>query len=310
MGFKFGFEDEDVVKENNKQNTIDFMNQVGLVEQGHEPKLFPINQMLKPGIISFGRTDGLLRREVFDVRHELMQKDNLTAEEEILMGNTNEDIRINQYEGGLKIWECSFDLVQVLRDGGNIESNKCIELGCGAALPSIFILQKALKNNNKLKLTLADYNQSVLELVTAPNMFLAWYDIAKGITNENELDITQEMLNEFYSELENRGIELDFISGSWSPEFINTANTKYDLVLASETIYSKDKMSIFTDTMIHLLNSDNGNSQSLVAAKKMYFGVGGNIPDFITLLDERNVKSEMIFDKPSGIGRAVLKITL
>ena len=50
----------------------------------------------------------------------------------------NTDLVKNVYEGGLKIWECSHDLVQFLSQTKvPIHDQRVLELGCGAALPGL-----------------------------------------------------------------------------------------------------------------------------------------------------------------------------
>jgi predicted nicotinamide N-methyase len=41
------------------------------------------------------------------------------------------------YEGGLKIWECSFDLASFVYSDIDVQNSKVLELGCGAGLPAI-----------------------------------------------------------------------------------------------------------------------------------------------------------------------------
>ena len=43
------------------------------------------------------------------------------------------------YQGGLKIWECSVDLVQYLHETriNTLQDKKVLELGCGAGLPGL-----------------------------------------------------------------------------------------------------------------------------------------------------------------------------
>jgi protein-histidine N-methyltransferase len=56
------------------------------------------------------------RRELFDIRMQLMAEDEGCSDETV---NLNEsDIRTNVYEGGYKSWECSFDLAKLLLDRG------------------------------------------------------------------------------------------------------------------------------------------------------------------------------------------------
>jgi hypothetical protein len=45
------------------------------------------------------------------------------------------------YEGGLKVWECSIDLINYCVDSTNdvsIENKKVLELGCGIGLVKLF----------------------------------------------------------------------------------------------------------------------------------------------------------------------------
>ena len=48
------------------------------------------------------------------------------------------------YEGGLKIWECSEDLVHWLDHtrAGKLDGLKVLELGCGAGLPGIYCFKE------------------------------------------------------------------------------------------------------------------------------------------------------------------------
>ena len=49
------------------------------------------------------------------------------------------DLLPGQYEGGLKIWECSEDLVNFLSQtrARTLQGKKVLELGCGAGLPGL-----------------------------------------------------------------------------------------------------------------------------------------------------------------------------
>ena len=43
------------------------------------------------------------------------------------------------YEGGMKIWECSLDLVKYLSETvADLHGKKVLELGCGAGLDFVF----------------------------------------------------------------------------------------------------------------------------------------------------------------------------
>ncbi|KAF9911362.1 Histidine protein methyltransferase 1 [Linnemannia zychae] len=73
------------------------------------------------------------------------------------------------YEGGLKTWECALDLVAYLADQKqNYDGQKVLELGCGSALPGIYVLTQS----NTVQVDLQDYNDQVLKFVTLPNVLL------------------------------------------------------------------------------------------------------------------------------------------
>jgi hypothetical protein len=274
--------------------------------------------------MSFGlvkTSDGTVvpRRDLYDVKYQLMSQDSLSETDEILLGTTNEDLRAATYEGGLKVWECSFDLLGIISSEvddlerlGSCDKPAIIELGCGASLPSLYLFHKILTSGVcNIKLVLADYNESVLRLLTAPNMFLTWWSVIHGATNDGtklagEIDVAPELIKEFEANLSQRGIELLFVSGAWSPQFVRlVGQNSFDLVLASETIYSLETLPVFTDTMLNCLAVDG---RALVAAKKIYFGVGGGIPDFVNELRRRNAQFESVSDHVEGVGRSVLKV--
>ncbi|KAH7909384.1 hypothetical protein BJ138DRAFT_1155450 [Hygrophoropsis aurantiaca] len=99
------------------------------------------------------------------------------------------------YEGGLKTWECALDLVVYMENlsqcenqnqnqnsGLQVRGKRVLEIGCGTAIPSLYILQKIfssstpdIRNFLETHIHLQDYNSSVLELVTLPNVLLTWY---------------------------------------------------------------------------------------------------------------------------------------
>lgn len=184
----------------------------------------------------------LYRRELFDVKHQLMSESNVeqtTTNEngdpilEILLGDTAEDVRKNVYEGGLKSWECSIDIIELLNNHGkDFSTEQIFDMGCGTALPSTFVFGKYLQSklDSGLNLILADYNKSVLELVTLPNLIITW---AKTVLTEDEwislqrssdenvaivgdeLLLTTILLQAFMDDLSARKIKINLISGSW-----------------------------------------------------------------------------------------------
>lgn len=182
----------------------------------------------------------------------------------------------------------------------------------------------------KVHFTFADYNDAVLRLVTLPNILLTWSncrsqpatpDVDETIPEE-ELDITPELVDDFKNDLARRGISVDFISGAWSPNFVDfvfstrSGGDYKTLVMASETIYSPSSLTAFSETLLSLLRQSrtaSAKSRALIAAKKVYFGVGGGVDEFLAVLqrvcaDELEVQHKVDVQS-EGVGRVVLEIT-
>lgn len=253
-------------------------------------------------------TSSIVRRELYDIRHQIMSESDPTTTEEIVNLDflDKDDLLRNVYEGGLTTWECSIDLVKYLDSlSGEIDSSKdIIELGCGTALPSLYLFNQVyLKNSsNTYNFVLSDYNEYVLRLVTLPNILINWYDILstnaetkqaldntqeiKDSITENEFTITQELINLFVNDIRNKNINIGFIKGTWSNELIQIINRDLNgnerIVLTSETIYQPDTMPLLTDTVVQLKR--NNNDRVVLATKDIYFGVGGNLIDFLNYL--------------------------
>src|ERR1700760_3248708 len=108
-----------------------------------------------------------------------------------------------------------------------------MQLGCGSAIPSLVLFHYALTEQLPLYFTFTDYNISVLQLVTLPNILLTYasslpefhesfsshpnplFNLASS--SNGDLEITPELISSFNKTLSNANILLTFISGSWSP---------------------------------------------------------------------------------------------
>ncbi|EAW15112.1 protein-histidine N-methyltransferase [Aspergillus clavatus NRRL 1] len=284
----------------------------------------------------------LARREVFDIRTQLMAEDGADHEnEELILGLEKGDIKPTFYEGGFKTWECALDLAKLVVSEDlphQTEDQHIIELGAGTAVPSLILFAQALSRpepaKSRIHFTLADYNSAVLRLVTLPNLLLTWNQLVKHREtsspegtpcdeqpDEEELDITPELVESFQKDLAARNITLEFISGAWSPAFVDLVFSSYGegkgktLILASETIYSPASLAAFSETLIALLRrsgNEQARSKSLIAAKKVYFGVGGGVDEFVSVLrglngSDLDVEEQVDIDS-EGVGRVILKI--
>lgn len=292
-----------------------------------------------------GKTLRIARRDLFDVRQQLMAED----DENTLRDLETSDLRTNVYEGGFKTWECSIDLASLLLDQGlnngvkvpgrvgsvievcgsdhenNVSSGLTRpKLGAGSALPSLVLFHHALQDSLPISFTVADFNSDVLRLVTLPNLLLAWARIndPAAMSTENpsngELEVTPEVVTGFKASLARAGISLHCLSGPWSSELLGlippAASDVGTLVLAAETIYSTTSTVAFVDLVIQILKRTT-MANAIVAAKRMYFGIGGSVDGLKAVCHEkgvaaREIETSGVKGMDEGIGRALVEIQL
>ncbi|ROT66996.1 putative histidine protein methyltransferase 1-like [Penaeus vannamei] len=83
------------------------------------------------------------------------------------------------YEGGLKIWECTWDILDHLSSMKmNMNGCRVLELGCGAALPGLYA---ALQGAH---VSLQDYNEEVIQYITIPNAVINLADSSSLVIDE------------------------------------------------------------------------------------------------------------------------------
>lgn len=167
-------------------------------------------------------------------------------------------------------------------------------------------------------LGLADYNPTVLQLVTLPNLLLSWAQTTKpGLWKaEGELEIGPEVIQEFLASMESSVIKLSFFSGAWSPEFVqmvdqDASSTARLTVIGAETIYSPAALKSFAETLMSLLKKgDSVEKTALIAAKKVYFGVGGSMEDFCDIVRSKGGVVEQTREELDGVRRAVVEVKI
>ncbi|KAL1854723.1 hypothetical protein Plec18170_004814 [Paecilomyces lecythidis] len=374
-GFTFGFSGDDLdIDESDAQFDGGYVENQGQTSQDNEQsrplveaKRWDGEEWLStlPSQISYNKLSipssngkdviALGRREVFDIRTQLMAEDD-NDNDELISGLEEGDIKPNFYEGGFKTWECALDLAkmmaseegrELLDDSSDAKDVHVIELGAGSAMPSLSIFAQLLslpktQSARRVHFTFADYNAAVLRLVTVPNLLLAWKLNSSNQTTEStggqetdekeeeELDIDPSLIESFRTDLKDRGITIDFISGAWSPEFVELALTGQQgrsnndarpwrtLILASETIYSPSSLGAFSETLLSLLRrcgagtTTGSKTRGLVAAKKVYFGVGGGVDEFLAVLNQMAGAAvevqQRVEVKTEGVGRVVLQV--
>ncbi|KFB39817.1 AGAP009532-PA-like protein [Anopheles sinensis] len=196
------------------------------------------------------------------------------------------DLVPNRYEGGLKVWECTFDLGQFLVSSedlkAQLQGKKVLDLGCGAGVLGI---EAILLGANTVHFQ--DYNKDVLEKTTMIN-----YDLNCRSEDKNESDVPVAAVK--------------FFSGDWG-SFTENFDEKYDLILTSETIYSTQNYGKLLQLFDRKLEPDG---IVYLAAKTYYFGVGGGVRLFEdALATDGRFQCQTVWKCDIGVKREILKIT-
>ncbi|XP_073439769.1 histidine protein methyltransferase 1 homolog [Dendrobates tinctorius] len=215
----------------------------------------------------------------------------------------NSDLISGVYEGGMKIWEYTFDLIRYFEDEDiNFEGKSVLDLGCGAGLLGIFSLKQKAK-----VVHFQDYNSTVIEEITIPNMLLNCdtdslaqnIDVVSSTKRTKKSDMMTGLLN-----------KCRFFSGEWS-HFTQLMQNheppmKYNVILTSETIYNLTYYSALQELFQNLLAN---NGIVYLASKSHYFGVGGGVHLFETFIMESklfNIHTVKVLD--DGLQRILLSL--
>ncbi|KAK4688781.1 hypothetical protein P7C73_g1313, partial [Tremellales sp. Uapishka_1] len=150
--------------------------------------------------------------------------------------------------------------------------------------------------------------------------------------------MTPTLIAAFKTLLDEKNIELRFTYGDWSG--LSRDIEKYDLVLTAETIYAESSVTPLLDVLrnayeLRSPDVENGTEKGLeesigdlrvqdewsrtplqegketvvlVAAKVLYFGVGGGIQSFLAKVEESGGWSSTVKEWTKGVGRRILRI--
>ncbi|KAM9804029.1 histidine protein methyltransferase 1 homolog [Neosynchiropus ocellatus] len=236
-------------------------------------------------------------------------------EEKILTRTAEQrsDLISGVYEGGLKVWECTYDLLEVIeRDGETFGGKTVLDLGCGAGLLGILSLKRGAT-----RVDFQDYNSTVIEQLTMPNVILNCHD-DDDEDSEDESG-AKEKGSPSKTEPQNKRRALDpsqhpllskchFFSGDWVtflPLVLEKDPApKYNIIFTSETIYNTDYYPALHMTLQKLLASDG---VVYLATKSHYFGVGGGLHLFKVFVEEKRVFSvDHLWDSEEGLQRHVV----
>ena len=179
------------------------------------------------------------------------------------------------YEGGMKIWECAYDLVDYLASNEDTiplcGSSRILELGCGVGLPGMVPLLCGAG-----AVHFHDYNREVLNYLTIPSV------LSSCISGQPGLKSGQTGKTGIVNDLASK---TKFFYGDWT-DFVtrhcNSGEPPYDIILTSETIYSESSQPKLLEALEKLTNQNTG--LVVMAAKVHYFGVGGSVTMFRDLV--------------------------
>jgi protein-histidine N-methyltransferase len=147
---------------------------------------------------------------------------------------------------------------------------------------------------------------------------------------ETDVEISPELIDAFCASLRSLNVTLRFFTGSWTSllenqtSVLHTMVRPYDMVLTSETIYRQASL----ESLIGVLSSaaaatsptsapsankdkvvdgEREGPWCLVAAKVVYFGVGGGVSEFLRAIKDRG-EAETVWDQKGGVGRVVMRV--
>ncbi|XP_054455790.1 histidine protein methyltransferase 1 homolog [Anoplopoma fimbria] len=253
-------------------------------------------------------------------------------DEEKILSRTVEqrsDLISGVYEGGLKVWECTYDLLELIEKEGETFGGKAVlDLGCGAGLLGILALQRGAR-----QIHFQDYNSTVIEQLTVPNVILNCQEDDEVESEEDKerrgegkvqeedgckKKVTEKLkIKDGSPPTKKRAADLSqhlllakcrFFSGDWSTFLAlvkkEDPQPKYDIIFTSETIYNTAYYPTLHETLHKLLAPDG---LVYLATKSHYFGVGGGLHLFETFVEQRGVFSlDHLWDGEEGLQRHVV----
>ena len=199
-----------------------------------------------------------------------------------------------------------------------------LELGCGHALPALSVikfLQDMIVNQIETLVGKIDCDGKSIDKIFNLNLVVYMQDfnrqILEGIAFENSKKLLEKTCdnisfryNNCYYKI-NLNKSLKFVYGDWKDLLESNLLPKgfFNLILTSETIYNSQNyrclIGLFKECLCsETLNSTNTSvaikSLILLSAKTYYFGCGGNLFEFLSLIktdyDELEFSKNLLFD--------------
>jgi protein-histidine N-methyltransferase len=144
---------------------------------------------------------------------------------------------------------------------------------------------------------------------------------AHGRSKPGGLTVTQELLDAFTASLDAHKVRLCFFAGSWESlreTLPHQGKPPYDIVLASETIYRTEALDAFLGVLRTATTTPPAASLGdrevarpplcLVAAKVLYFGVGGGVQGFVRAVEGEHGAVRTVWEHREGVGRVIMRV--
>jgi protein-histidine N-methyltransferase len=142
-------------------------------------------------------------------------------------------------------------------------------------------------------------------------------DTETSSSQPGEVELTSSLREAFMRDLASRGIQIRFFAGGWSTfaPLLSSPSSKHEitpfsLVLSSETVYERTTMPVLVRLLKQVLpySEEENRARCLVAAKVLYFGVGGGIPDFVKETERMGGKVTKVWKQDVGVGREIMAV--
>lgn len=243
-----------------------------------------------------------------------------------LSAKQKSDLISGVYEGGLKVWECTYDLLELIeKEGETFRGKSVLDLGCGGGLLGILALKRDAR-----QVCFQDYNGTVIEQLTVPNVLLNLQEDVEADSDDDQKgkgkgkhqmtgDCDKKEQKDDNPPSKKRAIDFSqhplltrchFFSGDWRtfhPLVLKTVSEpKFDIIFTSETIYNTEYYPALHETLQKLLAPDG---RVYLATKSHYFGVGGGLHLFETFVEQRGIFSlGHLWDGEDGLQRHVVEL--
>ncbi|KAL3645297.1 hypothetical protein CASFOL_010477 [Castilleja foliolosa] len=202
------------------------------------------------------------------------------------------DLVPGQYEGGLKLWEGSLDLITALSSQMQDRSlsftgKRVLEVGplmlSLDVVMDFLVYSLAYRTCGAEAVHFQDFNAEVLQCLTIPNV------------NAN-----LEKNSQCLAPNDNINVKTRFFSGDWGEVHrVLDQAAGYDVILMAETVYSISALPNLYKLLKKCLSYPHG--VAYMAAKKYYFGVGGGSRRFLSIVEkDGSLASSLVAEVADG----------